>query len=240
MYKSTDYEHEQLSFINFNMACGMQLDMNNEWIRIAQQLPWKAWETLYVNKTHSVDNRIVSISQPYVRPVVRGKAKAPTEFGAKLHLSIDETGFGRIEYLSFNAFNEGPMLIDALNAYRYRNGFYPKRVLVDKIYRTKDNIRFCNENGIRISGPKLGRPFKDEKTLRKNRRTAAKDNTDRIEIERYFSTAKRRNGMGRIARKREDTSLSTIAMSVLVTNIFGTFKLAVEEFENEKLKSSKV
>ena len=170
---------------------------------------------------------------------VRRKAKATTEFGAKLHLSIDETGFGRIEYLSFNAFNEGPMLIDALNAYRYRNGFYPKRVLVDKIYRTKDNIRFCNENGIRISGPKLGRPFKDEKTLRKNRKTAAKDNTDRIEIERYFSTAKRRNGMGRIARKREDTSLSTIAMSVLVTNIFGTFKLAVEEFENEKLKSSK-
>ena len=48
MYKSTDYEHEQLSFINFNMACGMQLDMNNEWVRIAQQLPWRAWETLYV------------------------------------------------------------------------------------------------------------------------------------------------------------------------------------------------
>ena len=48
MYKSTDYEHEQLSFINFNMACGMQLDMNNEWICIAQQLPWKAWEALYV------------------------------------------------------------------------------------------------------------------------------------------------------------------------------------------------
>jgi len=374
MYKSTDYEYEQLSFINFNMACGMQLDMNNEWIHIAQKLPWRAWETLYVamfpsntgnvakpcrmvlgaliiqtrlgfsdrefvaqlrqnpyyqyfiglasfqytapftrtllvewrkridfqfavtannllcdaapkafrfrkkqgaayidrfmqqgyapaakfcdqiitihllydqqkymydNKTHSVENRIVSISQPYVRPVVRGKAKAPTEFGAKLHLSIDETGFGRIEFLSFDAFNEGPMLIEALNAYRYRNGHYPKRVLVDKIYRTQDNIRFCNENGIRISGPKLGRPVKDANALRKNRKTTAQDNTDRIEIERYFSTAKRRNGMGRIARKREDTSLSTIAMSVLVTNIFGTFKLAVEEFENKKLKSSK-
>ncbi len=126
MNKSTDYEYEQLSFINFNMACGMQLDMNNEWIRIAQ---------------------------PYVWPVVRGKAKAPTEFGAKLHLSIDETGFGWIEHLSFNAFNEGPMLIEALNAYRYRKGYYQKRVLVDKIYRTQENIRFCNENGIRISGP---------------------------------------------------------------------------------------
>ena len=54
-----------------------------------------------------------------------------------------------------------------------------------------------------------------------------------------FSTAKRRNGMERIARKREDTSLSTIAMSVLVTNIFGTFKLAVGKFEKESLKSSK-
>ena len=45
--------------------------------------------------------------------------------------------------------------------------------------------------------------------------------------------------MGCIARKREGTTLSTIAMSALVTNIFGTFKLAVEEFENENLKSIK-
>ena len=29
------------------MACGMQLDMNYDWIRIVQQLPWRAWETLY-------------------------------------------------------------------------------------------------------------------------------------------------------------------------------------------------
>ena len=61
---------------------------------------------MYDNNTHKVENRIVSISQPYVRPIVRGKAKTPTEFGAKLHLSIDEVGFGRIEYLSFDAFNE--------------------------------------------------------------------------------------------------------------------------------------
>ena len=37
--------------------------------------------------------------------------------------------------------------------------------------------------------------------------------------------------MGLINKKREDTSLSTIAMSVLVTNIFGSFRLAVEEYE---------
>lgn len=195
---------------------------------------------MYENNTHKVDNRIVSIGLPFVRPVVRGKSKAPTEFGAKLHLSIDETGFARIEYLSFNAYNEGPMLIDALNAYKYRNGTYPERVLVDQIYRTKANIAFCKKEGIRLSGPKPGRPTTDGNELRKQRKAEAKDNSDRLEVERYFSTAKRRNGMGVINKKREDTSLSTIAMSVLVTNIFGTFKLAVEEADaNETTASSR-
>ncbi len=194
---------------------------------------------MYDNRTHKIDNRIVSISQPYVRPIVRGKAKSPTEFGAKLHLSLDETGFGRIESLSFDAYNEGPMLIEALKAYNYRNGYYPERILVDQIYRTRDNIRFCQEHGIRISGPKLGRPVSDVNTLKKSRRTIKRDNTDRIEIERYFSTAKRRNGMAMIVRKRKDTSLATIAMSVLVTNIFGTFKSAIDEYDAVASKNLK-
>ena len=131
------------------------------------------------------------------------------------------------------------MLIDALNAYHYRNNCYPERVLVDQIYRTTANIQFCKDNGIRISGPKRGRPFKDEKQARKVRKQEASDNADRIEIERYFSTTKRRNGLGLINRKREDTSLSTIAMSVLVTNVFGTFKHAVEELEANTSKAQK-
>ena len=185
------------------------------------------------NNTHKVADRIVSISQPYVRPVVRGKVSKPTEFGAKLHLSIDEYGFARIEYLSFDAYNEGPMLIQALEAYKYHHGCYPERVLVDQIYRTRPNIAFCQKNGIRISGPRLGRPAKNDEIRRKDAKTAAQDNADRIQIERYFSTAKRRNGMGLITKKREDTSLTTIALSVLVTNIFGSFKLAVEELETD-------
>ena len=142
-------------------------------------------------------------------------------------------GFARIEYLSFDAYNEGPMLIQALEAYKYHHGCYPSRVLVDQIYRTRPNIFFCQKNRIRISGPKLGRPAKDEINRKKDAKIAAQDNGDRIQIERYFSTAKRRNGMGLITKKREDTSLTTIAFSVLVTNIFGSFKLAVEESETE-------
>ena len=205
---------------------------------ITIHLLYEQQKYMYDNRVHKVENRIVSISQPYVRPIVRGKASRSTEFGAKLHLSIDETGFGRIEYISFDAYNEGPMLIDAMNAYKYRNGCYPERILVDQIYRTRDNIKFCKDNGIRISGPKLGRPVKDKSIQKKDRKTAAKDNTDRIEIERYFSTAKRRNGMGLINKKRKDTSLTAIALSVLITNIFGSFKLAVDGYEETTRKST--
>ena len=47
---------------------------------------------MYKNKVHSVPERIVSIDQPYIRPIVRGKAATPTEFGAKMDLSLDENG----------------------------------------------------------------------------------------------------------------------------------------------------
>ena len=33
-------------------------------------------------KKHSVADRIVSLAQPWIRPIVRGKSKSPTEFGA--------------------------------------------------------------------------------------------------------------------------------------------------------------
>ena len=102
---------------------------------------------------------------------------------------------------------------------------------MDQIYRPKLNIAFYQKNGIRISGPKLGRPTKNEVIRKKDVKTVAQDHANRIQIERYFSIAKRRNGMGLITKKREDTSLTTIALSVLVTNIFGSFKLAVEGLE---------
>lgn len=221
------YVRRDLGYIDGFMQNGYAPDRKFTDNIITIHLLYGQQKYMYDNQTHKVDDRIVSISQPYVRPIVRGKANKPTEFGAKLHLSIDETGFGRIEHISFDAYNEGPKLIDALNAYKYRTGNYPERVLVDQIYRTRDNIRFCKENDIRISGPKLGRPSQSKPDSRKDRTVAARDNVDRIEIERYFSTAKRRNGLGLINRKRKDTSLTTIALAVLVTNVFGTFKNAV-------------
>ena len=48
---------------------------------------YRQQQEMFENKKHSIDDRIVSISQPHVRPIVRGKASAPVEFGAKIAVS---------------------------------------------------------------------------------------------------------------------------------------------------------
>lgn len=45
-------------------------------------------KAMYDNKQHSIANRIVSLQEPFLRPVVCGKAKAKVEFGAKLDSSV--------------------------------------------------------------------------------------------------------------------------------------------------------
>lgn len=174
---------------------------------------------MYDNKTHRVEHRIVSLSQPYLRPIVRGKAKAPVEFGAKYDISVDEKGHARLEKISFEPYNESQFLIDIIERYKKRTGKYPERVLVDQIYRTRANRAFCSEHGIRMSGPKLGRPPKDG---HKTTKIEYKDNVDRIEVERIFSLDKHSYGAGLIMTKLKDTTLSAIGMSIFVGNLFST------------------
>ena len=56
---------------------------------------------MYENRQYRTEDRIVSISQPHVRPIVRGKASAAVEFGAKLSVSV-VNGFVFAEKLAWN------------------------------------------------------------------------------------------------------------------------------------------
>ncbi len=102
---------------------------------------------MYDNKIHSVENRIISISQPWIRPIVRGKLNAPVEFGVKLDVSVDSDGYARIEKTSFEAYNECICLKEAAERFKERTGHYPERILADQIYRTRDNRSFCKKTG---------------------------------------------------------------------------------------------
>ena len=48
---------------------------------------------MFEQRTQRVDGRIVSLTQPHVRPIVRGKAGAKVEFVAKISASLDDGYF---------------------------------------------------------------------------------------------------------------------------------------------------
>ena len=50
--------------------------------------------------------------------------------------------------------------------------------MADQIYRTRENRSFCKENGIRLSGPKLGRL--NPVTNKTDKKLEYQDHTDRI------------------------------------------------------------
>jgi len=96
-------------------------------------------------------------------------------------------------------------------------------VCADKIYRTRENLRYCQEYGIRLSGPKLGRPFKDNEKnkarIRELRKIEREDESTRIEVEGKFGEAKRRYTLDRIGTKLKETSETSIMMVFLVMNL---------------------
>ena len=110
---------------------------------------------MFMNGKQSHKDRIVSLEQPHVRPIVRGKRPNPTEFGRKVHLSVVD-GYFYLEQTSWNNFNGSTDLIACVKEYKRRFGVYPKVVLADKICQTTTNKKNCKLRGIRLSGKALG------------------------------------------------------------------------------------
>ncbi|MGC9322824.1 MAG: IS5 family transposase [Kosmotogaceae bacterium] len=175
-------------------------------------------QTMYETRTHSVPDRIVSIHQPYIRPIVRGKAGKPTEFGIKMNTSVVE-GFVFIDYMSFDSFNEGTYLEDSVERYRERFGYYPEVVIADTIYRNRNNRALLVKKGIRISGPALGRKPKDLEKAKERRVIEKKDAAIRNQVEGGYGVAKRKYGLDRIKERTEHTFRTKVSLVFLVMNI---------------------
>jgi hypothetical protein len=173
---------------------------------------------MYDQNVRRIDDRIVSLAQPHVRAIVRGKAGNSVEFGAKIAIScVDGKVF--LERLSWDNFNESVDLPEQVEKYRIRFGYYPKSLHVDQIYRTKANRAYCKERGIRISGSPLGRPKKDEKEQAALRKQTLEDLGVRNQIEGKFGQGKRRFSLGLIKSKLAETAETSIAITFLVMNL---------------------
>jgi IS5 family transposase len=148
------------------------------------------------NKTHSVVVRIVSIHQPQVRPIVRGKEKSMVEFGSKINVSLVE-GYVFLDHLSWDAYNEGEYLMKSVELYKDRHGYYPAEVLADMIYCNRENRRMLKDLCIKLLAKPLGRPSATN--------SVKLNPVDRNPIEGKFGQAKVRYGMGRIKARLKDT-----------------------------------
>ena len=223
---------KQLQYINRNLRYIRELREETPLTNLDKSLyrdllviseVYRQQKQMYEEKMHRIDDRIVSISQPYIRPIVRGKAKASVEFGAKISVSLVE-GYAFMEELSWDAYNEGTLLIEHIEKYKKRFGYYPESVHADTIYRNRDNRSYCKGKGIRLSGPPLGRPPKDTEKYREVMGHVREDEIARIPIEGVFGRAKRRYGWNRIMAKTRITSETAISMTVLVMNLEKTLR----------------
>jgi transposase, IS5 family len=217
--KQLQYIKRNLSYIEQIIISGASLEsLNNRQYKMLLVVTevYRQQLYLYENKKQSIDDRIVSLSQPHIRPIVRGKAGKAVEFGAKLSASYFD-GYVFLDHISWDNFNESTDFKTQIESYKNYTGYYPESVHVDKIYRTRENRAWCKERGIRISGVPLGRPPKN--VSKEKKKQALQDERIRNSIEGKFGQGKRRFSLGRVMAKLSHTSQTAIAITFLVMNL---------------------
>jgi IS5 family transposase len=182
-----------------------------------QRMPWivkaiyEQQKQLYDNKINSCKDRIVSIFQPDVGPIPRGKIKSNIEFGSKLGVSLDN-GFAQIDTLSWDPYNKAKDLMPQVENYKALHGYYPDLVQVDKIYANRENRAWLKERDIRITSQSLGRNSKEQKEesyYKKQKRK--KEAAQRNHIEGKFGQGENGYNRNKIRAKLKATSESWIA-----------------------------
>jgi transposase, IS5 family len=213
------YVRRNLNHIDNLLEAGAsfgQLDKQLYRKRLVISELFRQQQWMYDHRQHRIDDRIVSIAQPHVRPIVRGKAGTPVEFGAKIAISCVD-GYVFLDHLDWNNFNESTDLPEQIEQFKRRFGHYPDSVHADQIYRTRANRKYCQERSIRLSGKPLGRAKQTEPAAAQKQ--AHVDAALRNQVEGKFGVGKRRFSLGQVMAKLAPTAETTIAITFLVMNL---------------------
>ena len=159
---------------------------------------------------------IVSIYQPHLRPIVRGKAKAKVEFGAKIGASI-VNGYTYVDHLSWDAYNESSDLAMQLELYKKRFGMLPQEVQADKLYLGKANRNLIKDCHVDCYNHPLGQSPKDENDCHAEDKKRAIG--ERNEVEATFGTSKRVYRANDIRAKLDDTADTWIGACFFAKNV---------------------
>ena len=184
------------------------------------------------NPRESIPNRIVSVSKPYVRPIVRGKEVKPVEFGAKCN-NIQVDGISFIEKLSFNAFNEGTRLAHSIKMHKRLFKVDVKKIGGDTGYAGTVNRDLCKELGIQTSFVNRGRPSAEKKEKDFVRQELARVRA--TAMEGSFGTQKEHYAMRRIKARTKKTEILYIFFGIHTANVV---HLAERLAEQEQAKAA--
>ena len=216
--RQLDYLQRNLDAIDALIASGASLSgLKTHWwhkLLVISELHRQQTILLY-SKTRSIPDRIVNLVQRQVRPIVRGKARAAVEFGAKISVSV-QNSFPFLHRISWDAYNESEDLIPQAKKYKRDYGCYPERICADRIYINTKNRNFCTRNNIRLSGRRLGRPPKDPEINAAHKRQLSADQRRRNEVEGCFGSGKRKYSLGLIMARLAKGAETSISMAFLV------------------------
>ena len=209
------YIRRDLRFINEFIDAGATLnDKQATRLGVIRILFDQQWY-MYTNKTHHVTDRIVSLQQPYIRPIQRGKANAKVEFGAKIDCSLSE-GIIDLERFDFDAFTESVDFEETLDHYYDLHGQYPDEVLADTLYRNRKNLKLCKDLGIKICGPRLGAKPKHVSAEQRRKDTDAENR--RGAIERRFAFLKGSVGLDLVNSRTAESLAVKIDQALVLSN----------------------
>ena len=107
---------------------------------------YKQQHSKVYGEVEQIKDRIVSLSKPYIRPIVRGKETKAVEFGAKVN-KLQVNGISFIEHFSYDAFNEGTRLRNCIGLHQQLFGKCTHHS-ADRIYATNANRTYCSKNKI--------------------------------------------------------------------------------------------
>lgn len=202
-----------------NAHVGVLTSAEYKRLRVCHEL-CRQQRQMHDTKTSRCDNRIVSLDQPHIRPIVRGKAGARVEFGPKLDASLSN-GIARVEAISFEAYHEGCVAIAACERYAQRHGYYPAKILVDTAYLSNDNRKYFKAQGINYVAKPQGRPPKDpiKKAAYDAKLRESQTPGERNPIEGFFGLAKQRYRLGKLMSRKAKHAIGEVFLITMAVNI---------------------
>lgn len=169
---------------------------------------------MYDNPGQSVQDRIVSLFKPYLRPIVRGKEIKRVEFGAKV-MTSQVDGINLIDKLSFDPFNESVYLQQSIINHKVRFGKC-SQVGVDQIYGSNANRKYMTQNNIYNCLVRKGKPSKYEDQARELRKQLGKERS--TVLEGSFGNEKNHYGLKIIKARLKETEKIWILFGITTAN----------------------